>query len=415
MNITDLIYLQNPWWEEKNLPQETIWPKRLIFDYFYQEITQLKQIVAFVGLRRVGKTTLIKQVISQLLKEGVEAKDIFYFSFDQPLVEENTDFLEQLINFYCQKIRGEKIHKIKKAYLFLDEIQIIPFWQDILKRYYDLNQNIKFVISGSSSLFIKGKSKESLAGRIFEKTLFPLNFQEFKILSKRNNYEEYLNFGQFPELINIDSIEKKKEYLQEGIVEKVLEIDIQKIYHLRKTFDFQRLFWTLLPNTGWVIKSNRLMTDLSMKKATFFNYLNILENSLLVFKVLNLSGSFRSEKRLLRKIYPTSVNFLSLLPDKISLGVKIENYIAQILKERFKNLYLYRWLDKEIDFVIPEERLAIEVKCQEKIIPQDYRFLEKFVKEKGYHGFLVTKNQEEKNFGRGIKNIYFEEIERFDF
>lgn len=67
-----------------------------------------------------------------------------------------------------------------------------------------------------------------------------------------------------------------------------------------------------------------------MKKATFFNYLNILKNSLLVFKVVNLSGSFRSEKRLLRKIYPAPVNFLSLLPEKISFGIKMENYVAQI-------------------------------------------------------------------------------------
>lgn len=415
MNINDLIYLQNPWWKEKNLPCETLWPKRLIFNSFYKDVVELKQIIALTGLRRVGKTTLIKQTISKLLKNNIKEKDIFYFSFDQPLIEESPNFLETLINFYFQKIKQEKISKIEKVYIFLDEIQIIPFWQDILKRYYDINQNIKFIVSGSSSFFIKKKSKESLAGRIFEKKLPPLTFKEFKIFSKTNDFENYLNFGQFPELLDIESIEKKKEYLKESVVNKVLEIDIPKIFKIRKTFDFQRLFWSILYNTGWIINSLRLMTDLSIKKATFFNYLNILENSLLVFKILNLSGSFRSEKRLLRKIYPASTNFLSLLPEKISFGAKIENYVAQILKEKFKDIYLYRVRDKEIDFIVPEEKIAIEVKWQEKIIPQDYKFLEKFIQEKKYQGFLITKNKNEKVFGRTIKNIYYEDLENFKF
>lgn len=187
----------------------------------------------------------------------MKEKNIFYLSFDQPLVEENPNFLEIVINFYFQKIKQEKISKIEKVYIFLDEIQIIPFWQDILKRYYDLNQNIKFIVSGPPPFFIRKKSKESLAGRIFEKTLPPLTFKEFEIFSKTNDFDEYLNFGQFPELLSITSIEKKKEYLQQGIINKVLEICIPKIYHIRKTFDFQRLFWTLLPNTGWIINKSR--------------------------------------------------------------------------------------------------------------------------------------------------------------
>ncbi|MCS6956592.1 MAG: ATP-binding protein [Patescibacteria group bacterium] len=413
MNLINLISLQNPWWEKKNLPQEVLWPKRLVFNSFYQEVIGLKQIIALVGLRRVGKTTLIKQIISMLLKNNINEKNIFYFSFDQALVEESYNFLDNLINFYFEKIKNKKINQTEKIYIFFDEIQLIPFWQDVLKRYYDLNQNIKFIVSGSSSLFIKKKSKESLAGRIFERSLAPLSFEEFKIFSKKNNFEEYLDFGQFPELLNINLTEKKKDYLKEGIVDKVLEIDIPKVYHLRRSFDFKRLFWVLLSNTSWIIKSLRLMTDLSIKKATFFNYLDVLENSLLVFKILNLSGSFRGEKRLLRKIYPSSVNFLFLLPEKVSYGTKVENYVAQVLKNKFKDVYLYRLKDKEIDFVIPDKKIAFEVKWQEKIIPDDYRFLEKFTQEKKYQGFLITKNQEAKFFGKKIKNIYFEELENF--
>jgi len=415
MTIEDLIYLQNPWFYDFYfIPNEYFLFKREIFEDFFNEVVNLNQIISLKGLRRVGKSTLIKQIIGELLRKKVNPKNILYFSFDQPTVIENYQTLEKIIQFYFEKIINQKIYKLKeKVYIFFDEIQVIPFWQDILKRYYDINQNIKFIVSGSSSLFINEKSKESLAGRIFERDLLPLSFFEYQKLSKNVDFIDYLNFGQFPELLKIEDKNKKVEYLKEWVIGKILEVDIVKIYGVRKAFDFERLFWSLLPNTGQIINSKKLLVDLQMKKATLFKYLSILEKSLLIDKILNLSGSFRSEKRLLRKFYPSSTNFLSLIPEVINLGFKVESYVSQILKKRTKKIFLYHIRGKEIDFLLPDEKIAIEVKYQENIIPSDYRFLLEFIKEKKYRGILVTKNYESDDLAdKGIKIIALEKLEK---
>ena len=416
MTIEDLIYLQNPWFYDFYfIPNEYFLFKREIFKDFFNEVVNLNQIISLKGLRRVGKSTLIKQIIGELLKKNkVNPKNILYFSFDQPTVVENYQTLEKIIQFYFEKIINQKIYKLKeKVYIFFDEIQVIPFWQDILKRYYDINQNIKFIVSGSSSLFINEKSKESLAGRIFERDLLPLSFFEYKKLSQSVDFIGYLNFGQFPELLKIEDKNKKVEYLKEWVIGKILEVDIVKIYGVRKAFDFERLFWSLLPNTGQIINSKKLLVDLKMKKATLFKYLSILEKSLLIDKILNLSGSFRSEKRLLRKFYPSSTNFLSLIPEVINLGFKVESYVSQILKKRTRKIFLYHIRGKEIDFLLPDEKIAIEVKYQENIIPSDYKFLLEFIKEKKYRGILVTKNYESDDLAdKGIKIIALEKLEK---
>lgn len=413
MIIKDLIYLQNPWYRTPHYtPSELILPKRTLFPYFYQEVTQTKQITSLTGLRRTGKSTLLKQTIATLLNNHADPQNILYFSFDQPTLIEQPQTLEEVLQLFFSNIIHKPIHELKtKVYLFFDEIQIIPFWQDIIKRYYDLNQNLKFIVTGSSSLFISEKSKESLAGRIFTTSLIPLSFAEYQFLSGKTDFVDFLDFGQFPEMLELKDNTKKVEYLKEGVIGKVLEIDIVKAYGIRKTVDFERLFWSLLPNTGQIIASSKLMSDLSLKKATLFKYLSILEQSLLIQKVLNLSGSFRSEKRLLRKLYPASSNFLSLIAEHVNTGFKVETYINSLLHFITKNVYLYHHREKEVDFVLPDKKIAIEVKYQEHIHPSDYRSLETYVKEKKYRGILVTKN-----YSAEIpeKNLSFLRLEEFE-
>ena len=414
MNIIDQIYLQNPWFRETEfLFGEAELPKRHIFNSLYHDITNTKQIISLTGLRRTGKTTLIRQAINKLLKNNVHPKNILYFSFDQPTILEETNTLEQIIYIYLNKIKKTQPLNIKeKIYFFFDEIQLIPFWQDILKRFYDLNQQLKFIVTGSSSLYLVKYAKESLAGRIFEKNLTPLSFFEYEQMSKDDDFLNYLEFGQFPELLEMKDRLKRIEYLKEGVINKVLEIDIIKNYKIRRTIDFERLFWSLLQNCGQIINSVRLQSDLRIKKATFFNYLNILEKTLLINKVLNLSGSFRSEKRLLRKIYPASTNFLSLTSESVNIGFKVENYVFNILKEKYKNVYLYRLREREIDFLIPDKKIAVEVKYQNSIHSSETVFLRKYINEKKYSGVVVTKNLKTKDEKENIFFIPVEELEK---
>lgn len=396
MDIIDLIHLHNPWLRDPSyVPSEASLPKRFLYDEVYRDTTTLKQVISITGLRRVGKSTLLKQIIAELLKKEEKRQSIFYFSFDQPAIEETTATLEQLLETYIGSVLHTKPHTIGKAWIFLDEIQLIPYWQDIIKRYYDINQNIKFVISGSASLSIISRSKESLAGRIFAKRLPPLTYAEYQEFTNDHDFLTYLSFGQFPELVTLPTNERKREYLQEGVIGKVLEVDIIKTYGIRRSADFERLFWTLLPNTGQVVTSGKLGTELGIKRATLFRYLSVLEQALLVYKVANVSGSFRSSSRLLRKYYPASSNFLSLIPQPISTGFLVETYVASLLQTTFGTISLWRHRGKEVDFLVPQKGIGVEVKYQEHLHKDDETTIRTLINEgKIKRAIIITKNEQ---------------------
>ncbi len=131
-------------------------------------------MVLVTGLRGVGKTTLLHQVIQHLLDSKVESRRILYFSFD----EERFD-IGDVIQTYLTQVLRRDIADLDRVYFFLDEVHKVEDWEGKVKVYYDLNPNIKFFLSGSASLTLSSKAKESLAGRLYEFVLKPLTFCEY--------------------------------------------------------------------------------------------------------------------------------------------------------------------------------------------------------------------------------------------
>jgi len=412
-SLVDLIYYQNPWLKQSGVfPREKFLPKRDFYYQFKKLVFETKQISALIGVRRVGKTVILKQILAEILE--TKTTPPFYFSFDQEIIfKAKKNPLSLIIDFYLKNILKKPLHQIKQpVYLFFDEIQLIPFWQDILKRYYDLNQNFKFIVSGSSSLFLKEESKESLAGRIIETILPPLTFLEYQKLTKSNlespvfDFEDYLKYGGFFELIELPFVDKKKEFLSEWILGKVLERDLPLIF---KVFDqriFRILFNIFLQTTPQVVFLNKIAVELGLSTTAISNYLNFLEKSLLLKTVFNFAGSFVRRERRLRKVYPASPNFISILPN-FSLPAMVETYIFnffhQVLK---KELFFFKKRSLEVDFIDPVDKILIEVKYQNKIHKEDYKNLLLLMRKNKYNqAFLLTKDTQEKKIIDG-KEIF---------
>src|SRR3989338_9915562 len=180
--IIEVLERSNKWWrgtfELEFKPREV-----------YAEVKRFlskRQILALVGLRRTGKSTIMFKIIEDALAT-MEKEQIIYFSFD----EFKDIILSDVVKSYERLMKKDTT---KGKYLFLfDEVQKIENWEEQLKRLYDENSDIKFVISGSESLFIRKKSRESLAGIIYEFQIKNLNFKEYLNFKNKifDNFEIY--------------------------------------------------------------------------------------------------------------------------------------------------------------------------------------------------------------------------------
>lgn len=383
-------------------------------------------IISIVGLRRTGKTVLLKQVAEYLVDEKkIKPRDIFFLSFDEA-IPCSADELTEYLDYYTDTTRTSKN---KTAYIFIDEIQYIDKWQHILKRFYDTRPNIKFIVSGSSSIFLRKKTTESLAGRILEFKLDVLDFNEYleltgkdqnlidnynlakidikrisieKIKNNKKNielflagnknvlekyFEEYLSFGHFPKVALEENKITAEKYLREAIYRKTIEYDIPKIYKIDKINELRFLYETLIRETGNEIELGRLAADTGITYKTLHNYINYLEESLLLKIAYNFSKSFRKSKNSFKKTYIASTNFY-YLDEKLSaqirgqvLGHLAETYFYNFLEKNFEYTSVYRKREREIDFIAGDDLLNtesyyyIEVKYKNNLEHKDFKFL----------------------------------------
>lgn len=185
MSLSQFTFLAtyNPWWTSgatafAGVPAY----RRDVFDALYGDVKTLPQMISVTGPRRVGKSTLLRQCIQQLIADAGEAgvdqaRRIVYFSLDDPILSLPGADTDKFFNDFVSA--AATLATEGPVYLFLDEIQRFPRWELYLKKYYDLKTPVRFVVSGSASGPIFRKSRESLLGRIRDYKLLPFTFNEY--------------------------------------------------------------------------------------------------------------------------------------------------------------------------------------------------------------------------------------------
>lgn len=392
--IVGLIREFNPWWDGKfklEYKEREVYLK-------IKKFLNMPQIIALTGLRRVGKSIIMMKIVEDWLSSGFNPQNIFYFSFD--------DFkkgdLRDIIREY-ERVNKKKLSEEKFLFLF-DEIQKIDDWQEQVKRIYDIyKKNIKMIVSGSESLFIRKRFKESLAGRIFEFQVETLSFKEF-IKFKGVSYnsielykEEYLRLfeeftlsGGFPELVNVDDKEKIKKYIKEGIRDKVLYKDIPSLFKIEDISILDSILGSITENPGQLIELTNFSSEYNISRPTLANYLRYLEDSFLIRKLYNFSKNKRKIERKLKKYYPTLISTSLLFnDDPLSKSKVFENIVVNQLKTDFF------WRDpykNEVDVVLGDKEIVpIEIKYGKIELNGLIKFMNKFnVKE----GFVISRDEE---------------------
>lgn len=421
----------NPWWEGKKPDVPSY--HRSIYSKI-KKYLKTKQIIALIGLRRIGKTVLMRQIMKELLETN-QPENIMYFLFDD-LMTQTSDVLEDVLEYYLKALS-----KNGTKYIFLDEIQKIPFWQDILKRYYDTREDIKFIVSGSASLNIK-KSTESLAGRIYDFYVPILSFREFlelnalpiqkgnltyqdiKILYEQNLHkkpqifdllEKYIQRGAFPEIAREDDQEIIYSYIRNSVTNNLIYEDIPSVFKIARKDILYSMLEYCARETSNLLEINNLAELLKINYRTSKTYLFYLEQSFVFSLIYNNSRSFTKQLRKNKKIHVihpciTLALLRSTKYEKEQIGKYIETIVFGHISQIATRMTFWRSPQKEeVDMIaeIDGKTIPIEVKFQETINSQDTHSLLKFMDLKSINFGIIVTRDEFKEVNTGNKTILY--------
>ena len=360
-------------YKKHNKMEEIIYKRRIvdkIIDYL-----KSKEVIVIYGARQVGKTFLLKYLIKNHLK------NVFYFDLELPnLLELCNQGAENVFKYLIQKGADEK----QRVSLVIDEIQYMENPTNFLKIMHDNYQNIKLLVSGSSTFEIKKKFKESLVGRTVNFELYPLSFEEFLIfkgknykLNKENTKaindelvslaEEYIKFGGYPKIVLEKSEEKKQTYLAQ-IINTYVRKDIRDIGNIRNISAFNKLVEVIASQSGQLLNALEISNTLKINRETVLEYLDLLENTFMIKRITPFHKNLRSELSKNPKVFFLDTGMMHLLWlkefPKVILGNTFETFVFLELMKAGKKINFWRTTNKqEVDFIIKDKELyAIEVK-----------------------------------------------------
>ena len=332
-----------------------------------------KQATVITGLRRVGKTTAVRYLFSKVMHTNTLYLDLE--KAENRLLFNQTHYSD--IETGLQTL-GLDLNQ--PAVLALDEVQLVPNVPSVVKYLYD-TYGTKFILTGSSSYYFKNYFTESLAGRkrIFE--LYPLDFGEYLAFRGykptqyqplvrqpvnttayalfRDDYEQFIRFGGFPEVVQAETEDDKRAYLKD-IVNAYIELDIKLLSDFSVSDDLYRLCQLLAVHTGSRLDASKLGSILGINRQKMTDYLNLFEYTYFIQRIPAFTTNKDREISLQKKVYLADTGLLTVL-GQVSSGQQFENAVATQLARLGQVSYYQRRTGQEIDFIL-DQRIAIEVK-----------------------------------------------------
>lgn len=322
----------------------------------------------FTGLRRVGKSYFMYQIINNLIHQGHSSKEILYFNFEDDRIASMS-----LSDLDLLKQSFEEMYDVNPIF-FLDEIQVVDKWEKFARRLAD--QGYQVYITGSNAKMLSSEIATTLGGRFMIQHTYPFSFSEYLVSlgidmadkniqyshSKEINkaFQIYFHFGGLPEHFNLTD---KRAWLS-NLFQKLFFGDIVTRYQVRNDFALKILVRKLAESVKQPISFTRLTNIVSsagkkISTDTVIDYLSYLSENWICFGVENINAKL-AEKQSNKKYYFSDNGILNLFlfdPNTILL----ENIVAIQLQRLYGNEIYYYQNGVEVDFYIPEKHIAIQV------------------------------------------------------
>lgn len=398
----------NPWWRTSSAIKEESKPqKRMAYYEALKMITHksIRRFVVLSGVRRVGKTTILYQIMEQLIDDGINPKNILYATFDNPILK--LVDVESVLNIY------ESMYPVEGTrYIFFDEIQYTDNWELWMKVIYDSRKDIRLIATGSASPVLEKGSADSGTGRWSILKIPTMSFYEYchllqleepqlpdklrisqlikmdsaelgdlfgRFTPLQNHFNRYLMIGGFPELVLSDDDAYAQRMLREDVVDKVIKRDVLMLFNIRSPLLMEKLFLYLCMTSTEIFNASTTAKELdNTSVATIDNYIDALKMSNLIYLAKPMDVGSKGALKGKPKIFIADAAIRNavlmiddVLSDESELGAMVEmtvyKHIVSFCQGSTAQIGYFRKAkdnQKEVDVVVefPREKMLCEVK-----------------------------------------------------
>lgn len=315
-----------------------------------------KHIIKVVtGIRRCGKSTLFELYKDYLLKNGVKKEQIISLNFENPNDMKFNDWKELFVSIESRLLEN------KMNYIFLDEVQILKNFEKAVDGLY-IKENVDIYITGSNSYMLSGELATYLTGRYMQIHMLPLSFLEYLeyygLDNEGRKYHTYIKNGGFPYLLNLDNDEELIRNYLDGVYHTVLLKDVVSRNNIKDTMILDSIIKFLFDNIGQLVSTNKIANTLASNHRkcsvnTVGSYLNTLIESYIIYKISRYDIKGKEYLKTGDKYYVCDLGLRNYLLGSVKdLGSILENIIFLELKRRNYDIYIGKYEDSEVDFVV---------------------------------------------------------------
>lgn len=314
-------------------------------------------IKVITGIRRCGKSILLKQIIDELYQKGIDDKHIIYINFE----DLNYSFISNYLDL--NKYILSRVNDNEKYYLFFDEIQQVDQWEKVINS-FKATLNVSIFVTGSNSKLLSGELATLLSGRYVSFKIAPFSFKEVITLKEltdkekiKKEFNDYLLWGGMPQRFEFENKESMKSYLHD-IFNSIVLNDIVKRYNIKNINLFERVMEYLVTNPSQSFSTKNILKEfekdnIPISTRTIYECLDYAEASMLMSKASEYD--IRGKRILSRKdkYYLADLGLGQILNTnkKVQYGAYLENIVYNELLLRGYEVSIGNNNGKEIDFI----------------------------------------------------------------
>ncbi len=321
-----------------------------------------------VGIRRCGKSVILKQIMDEIKEKGIKDDHIIYINFELVEYEELQDY-KKLNSYIKEKIKDNHIY-----YIFLDEIQRVEKFEIVVNSLRASISNISIFITGSNSKLLSNELSTVLSGRYVLFNIYPLSYKEFVKLTKKNakseeTFWDFVKWGGLPNRTQFKEENNIKDYLH-SVFDSIILRDIVERLGLKDITLFNLLLQYVVDTTGREFSAENIIKYLknegkSISTETLYLYLDALCKALIIKKIYRYDIHGKMILKTLNKYYMTDLGIAQIKNNnfEINKSFAIENIVFNELLQRGYEVYIGKTKKGEIDFIATktDEKLYFQI------------------------------------------------------